>query len=279
MEHFFGHRPPVALLAGGERGLHRLVNRPPFLGLRVGRHLGAVFRPIRPMIFKIGEQEIFWLPEEDRVVLHVAVGDLGQNLRPDGGVRPLVFGDPLRLDADHHAHALHRVPPIVCVNSATLLALTLSLSHSTPIPGAEGASAMPFSILRREVVNSSSCGMYSTYFPFGTAQARLACSSMRKCGQTGMSKASAACATLSQGVIPPIRATSTCTIEHAPLAIYSRKCRIEYIDSPTAIGVVVAWLSLMWPSRSSAGRGSSIQARSRSANRPVRRIASSSAKP
>ena len=58
-------------------------------------------------------------------------------------MRLLVFGDPLRLDADHHAHALHSLPPIVWVNSATLFALTLSRSHSTPIPGAEGASAIP----------------------------------------------------------------------------------------------------------------------------------------
>ena len=48
-----------------------------------------------------------------------------------------------------------------------------------------------------------------------------------KCWHTGMSNASAMWATLSQGVTPPIRAASACTIEQAPFAIYSRKCRIE----------------------------------------------------
>jgi hypothetical protein len=44
--------------------------------------------------------------------------------------------------------------------------------------------------------------MYSRYFPFVTAQARPTCSSIRKCGQTDMSKASTACEILSQGGDP-----------------------------------------------------------------------------
>ena len=49
------------------------------------------------------------------------------------------------------------------------------------------------------------------------------CSSIRKCGQTATLKVSARCATLSQGVMPPIRAQSTCTIEQARRSRYSRK--------------------------------------------------------
>ena len=41
---------------------------------------------------------------------------------------------------------------------------------------------MPSSMRIRLPVKSSSCGMYSTYLPFWTAQVRLTCSSIRKCG-------------------------------------------------------------------------------------------------
>ena len=52
--------------------------------------------------------EVLWLSEENRVVAHVAVGNLGDHLRPDRRMRLLILGYPLRLDTDHHAHALHR---------------------------------------------------------------------------------------------------------------------------------------------------------------------------
>src|SRR3981189_1852749 len=72
------------------------------------------------MILKIAEQEVLRLSEKNRVVAHVTVGNLREHLRPYRGVRCLVLGYPLRLDTDHHAHALHRrVPPIVCLNSAS----------------------------------------------------------------------------------------------------------------------------------------------------------------
>ena len=46
---------------------------------------------------------------------------------------------------------------------------------------------------------------------------------IRKCGQICTLKVSARCATLSQGVIPPTRPTSTCTMLQAPRWRYSRK--------------------------------------------------------
>src|ERR1700722_12446295 len=108
VKHLPRHPPPTPLVAGGERLLHRLVNRPPFLRLRVGRHLGGVSRPILAVILKIAEQQVLWFSQEDRIVTHVAVGNLGEHLRPYCGMGLLVLGDPLRLDADHYAHALHR---------------------------------------------------------------------------------------------------------------------------------------------------------------------------
>ena len=80
--------------------------------------------------------------------------------------------------------------------------------------------------------------MYSTHAPFGTAAVSETCNSIRKCGQTATLNASARCATLSHGVMPPMRAQSTCTIEQAPRSRYSRKCAGWYSDSPTAIGIV-----------------------------------------
>src|SRR5258707_12257129 len=74
------------------------------------------------MILKIAEQEVLRLSEKNRVVAHVAVGNLREHLRPYRRVRCLVLGYPLRLDADHHAHALHRrVPPIVCLSLCSRL--------------------------------------------------------------------------------------------------------------------------------------------------------------
>ena len=71
-----------------------------------------------------------------------------------------------------------------------------------------------------------------------TAAQSETCSSIRKCGQTGTLKVSARCATFSHGVIPPMRATSTCTMEQAQRCRYSRKCCGEYRLSPTATGRV-----------------------------------------
>ena len=106
---------------------------------------------------------------------------------------------------------------------ATARASIAPKSHSMPRPGVDGATAWPSAIASRDVVMSSSCGMYSTQAAFGAAAVSDTCSSIRKCGQTATLKASARCATLSQGVMPPIRAQSTCTIEQARRARYSRK--------------------------------------------------------
>ena len=93
-----------------------------------------------------------------------------------------------------------------------------------PRPAADGGTAQPPSIFIRDVVSESSCGMYSTQAPFGTAAVSDTCNSIRKCGHTGALKVSAKCATLSHGVMPPTRAQSTCTIEQASRSRYSRKC-------------------------------------------------------
>ena len=86
-----------------------------------------------------------------------------------------------------------------------------SKSQEMPRPGTSDGTALPSLTVMRAVVTASSCGMYSTQRPFGTAQASATCSSMRKCGHTATLNASARCAVLSHGVIPPMRATSTCT--------------------------------------------------------------------
>jgi hypothetical protein len=57
------------------------------------------------MIFEMVEQEIFRLAQVNRVVRDVAAFDLLDDLRPNGGVKPLVLIDPLRPDADQHAVA------------------------------------------------------------------------------------------------------------------------------------------------------------------------------
>src|SRR5690606_6750479 len=66
-----------------------------------------------------------------------------------------------------------------------------SQSHAIPRPGSTGAIASPFSMRRVLVVISSSCGMYSTHRPLGTAQASETCSSIKKCGATATLNASA----------------------------------------------------------------------------------------
>ena len=80
--------------------------------------------------------------------------------------------------------------------------------------------------MRLDVIVSS-CGMYSTQAALGTAAVSDTCNSIRKCGQIGTLNDSARCATFSHGVMPPIRATSACTIEQASRCRYSRKCCSE----------------------------------------------------
>jgi hypothetical protein len=62
------------------------------------------------VISPVGEQQVFRPTQENRIIADVAVGNLGQDFRPDRGVNPLVFGDLIRLDADYHAHSLHAFP-------------------------------------------------------------------------------------------------------------------------------------------------------------------------
>ena len=91
-----------------------------------------------------------------------------------------------------------------------------SQRQAMPNPGASGATAWPSSIDHAAVATASSCGMYSTHAALGTAAHSETCSSIRKCGHTARLKASARCATFSHGVMPPMRATSTCRIDAAP---------------------------------------------------------------
>lgn len=160
----------------------------------------------------------------------------------------------------------------------------LSLRNRLPIPGdaqpgLSGGVAKPSTTFRREVVMSSSCGMYSTQVALGTAAQRLTCSSIRKCGHTATSNVSAKCAVFIHGVMPPMRATSGCTIEQAPCSRYSRNCIGWYIDSPTATGMVVCSRNCRCPDTSSAGNGSSIQAKPSPSNARARRTTSARLKP
>src|SRR5271166_2336417 len=64
VEDLFGHRPPFPLLTRGERRLHRLMDRPPFLGLRVGLHFRSVDRPIVAVVLPVAEQQVLRFSQE-----------------------------------------------------------------------------------------------------------------------------------------------------------------------------------------------------------------------
>jgi hypothetical protein len=111
------------------------------------------------------------------------------------------------------------------LNSGRLLASTTSRSHSTPMPGVIVATAMPFSIRSdvavsslelRDVLDVSSIGHRA-----GEADVQLS-PEVRAQGQV---ERLGHMHDLEHGVTPPMRAASTCTIEQALLAIYSRICR------------------------------------------------------
>src|SRR6266853_142417 len=83
------------------------------------------------------------------------------------------------------------------------------------IKGITHDAVVPITLKKDSTGNSVAEGNFMLKRLLGTAQQSPTCSSIRKCGQTGTLNASAVCATLSHGVMPPMRATSTCTIEHA----------------------------------------------------------------
>ena len=90
------------------------------------------------------------------------------------------------------------------------------LAYVDATAGALAGRAWPSAISTRLRVMASSCGRYSTHAALGTAAHSDTCNSIRKCGQIDALQASARCATLSHGVMPPMRATSACTTEHPP---------------------------------------------------------------
>ena len=95
------------------------------------------------------------------------------------------------------------------------------------------------------------------------AQASLTCSSIRKCGQTGTLKASARCATLSHGVMPPMRAdVDLHDRAGAALQVFAEMATGCRATRRPRSGAVVDCASRTWPAISSAGSGSSNQARS-----------------
>src|SRR5581483_7995258 len=106
----------------------------------------------------------------------------------------------------------------------TLILSIAAKSQAIPMPGESEGMARPFSMRILSMMRLSSCGMYSTQRPLGTAATRETCSSMRKCGDTATLNASARWATFSHGVMPPMRATSTWMTLAASRCRYSRKC-------------------------------------------------------
>src|SRR5947208_3630960 len=154
----------------------------------------------------------------------MAGGDHPKHVRPDCRMQPSVLSCLRRIEANYHAIALHGLTQLTVKAEPGTVCCSIALkSQAIPIPGISEGNAYPSSIRIGSVVSVSSCGMYSTQRALGTAAHSETCSSIKKCGQTGTLKHSAICATLSHGVIPPIRATSTCTIEQAPCCRYSRK--------------------------------------------------------
>ncbi len=107
VEGLFHHSPPLAVPAGFERFLAGNGKRPPFLVLGAGRHLRHIGAEIGAMILPIAKQQVFRLPQENRVVTDIAIADQRQNFRPDGGMQPFILRDHLRLDAYDHSHTLH----------------------------------------------------------------------------------------------------------------------------------------------------------------------------
>ena len=60
--HAIAHHSPSLRVASGS--WHGHADRPPFLRLRVGGHLGHVGRVVGAVIFEVGEQQVFRLASE-----------------------------------------------------------------------------------------------------------------------------------------------------------------------------------------------------------------------
>jgi len=108
MKNLFHLGPPLPLFPGWQRILHGAHNSPPFLGFRVGRHLGPILLDVGSVILEISEQHI--IPEEDGVVANIALRDLAQHFRPHCGMVSLVLLCEPRFEVDHGAESLHRMP-------------------------------------------------------------------------------------------------------------------------------------------------------------------------
>src|ERR1700694_4348398 len=81
VKHFVHVRPPLGLLAGGERDLAGAADGVPFLEDRLGVYAGEVGAASAAVIFEIAEQKRVLL--EDRIVLHMGFLEEPDDLRPD----------------------------------------------------------------------------------------------------------------------------------------------------------------------------------------------------
>lgn len=111
MEDLFHARPPFAFTAVGKRSLTGLAELPPFLGLRIGSHLGHVGVEIVSNIFEIAEEiqvAVREFAEVDRIIPDVAVTDHTQYLRPHGGVEAFVFVEFLGAKPDDACVSFHK---------------------------------------------------------------------------------------------------------------------------------------------------------------------------
>src|SRR5690349_5664150 len=105
VEDFLHLSPPLTFVACGQRRLHRTHDRPPFLCLGMGSHLGPVLLQIRTVVFEIAEQHIVFAI--DGVIPDVTFADHLQYFRPHGCVIALVQFFASRFQPDRHPKTLH----------------------------------------------------------------------------------------------------------------------------------------------------------------------------
>jgi len=96
---FFHVGPPLTWVARLQRILAGFADIPPLLGAGIRCHAGHVCIEVISDILEVGKKKSILVV--DGVVANPALGDLGENLRPSGGVQSFVFFVFLRAESDH----------------------------------------------------------------------------------------------------------------------------------------------------------------------------------
>ena len=110
VEDLFHVGPPFVRRASRQRLLAGLTDSPPALAGFVRRHRGHVGGEVAAGVLEIAEEiglPIVELAQVDRVVLDVRLLDASQDVRPYGGVQPLVLFQLFGAQAGYHGIAFH----------------------------------------------------------------------------------------------------------------------------------------------------------------------------